>query len=470
MRRRKNRNRKIENVTIEAMSSEGLGIVKHNGKVVFVEKSVQGDVADIQTYKRKKRFEIARIDNMHTHSNLRDKPFCKHFNVCGGCKWQHINYEAQIQFKQQAVKDAFQRIGKQEVEKILPIIGADKLRHYRNKVEYTFSRKRWITQEEIDTSGEIEHKQGVGFHVPGIFDKIVDIETCFLQEDISNQIRNKLRVFAQEKNYTFYDQRNHDGLLRNLVVRLTMQNELMLIVIFGKDQEKERSEVLTFLEDEFPEITSLNYIINTKLNDSYADLEPKLYTGKPHIEEKLGDIRFQIRPKSFFQTNSYQAKKLFDVVADFAELTKEDVVYDLYAGVGSIGLYLANKCKQVAGIEIIEQAVYDATENAKINNISNASYFTGDMKLLLNDDFIQQNGKPSVLIIDPPRAGMHKDVVETILKAEIPTLVYVSCNPATQARDVELLSEKYEVVKLQPVDMFPYTPHIENVALLKLKK
>jgi len=457
-----------ERLKIEKLSSEGAGIAYVDEKVVFVDKAVPGDECSATSYQKRKKYNKAKINELFVKSELRQDAFCQYYELCGGCKIQHLKYSEQAKYKQQSVYDAFERVAKVEVKEIFPIFECKETTHYRNKMEYTFSNRRWLTDEEVKSDIKM-NRNGLGLHVPGGFANVVNLEECFLPDNISNRIRNFTKAFCQEFRYKFFDLLSQEGLMRNLVIRTSTTGEVMVIVIFFDKDEEKIEKLMETLKDTFPEITSLNYIINQKRNDSYADLEVINFSGKAFIIEKLGSLKFIIRPKSFFQTNSKQAKNLYDIIKDFADLKKDDIVYDLYSGVGSIGLYLANECKKVVGIEIIDTAVEDAKENAKLNNITNSDFFLGDVNMLLNKDFIDKNEKPTVLISDPPRIGMHPDVVETILKAEIPKIVYISCNPSTQARDVALLSEKYEVLKIQPVDMFPQTTHIENVALLKLK-
>lgn len=464
---RRKKQKIYDTLHIEAMSSEGLGIARSDEKVVFVERAMPGDTVKAMTFQVRKKFEKAKILEVLEASPERKAAFCQHFGVCGGCKWQHIDYVTQVAYKEKIVKDAFERLAKVPIGATLPIVGADQNTHYRNKMEYTFSQSRWLTDEEIQT-GEDFDRRALGLHVPNNFSKVVNIEKCFLPDGISNEIRNKLRDFAVENDLDFFNIIKRNGLLRNLVVRTTSTGELLVIVIFYEETDAVQL-TMDFLLKAFPQITSLNYIINPKVNDSYADLEPITYNGQPYIFEKLGDYKFKIRPKSFFQTNIFQAEKLYNVAKDFADLKEGDVLYDLYSGVGSIGIFLSKNCSKIVGIEQIDQAIEDAKENATINNIQNASFFVGDVRLILNEEFLKENGEPDVLITDPPRAGMHEDVVKALLEAEVPKIVYVSCNPATQARDIALLSEKYDVQKMQAVDMFPHTTHIENVALLKLK-
>lgn len=467
---RRNRGKKIvyEHLVIEKLSSEGAGIAYADEKVVFVDKAVPGDECSATVYQKRKSFNKARINELLVASPLRAEPFCIEYGVCGGCKLQHLQYKEQANYKQQSVYDAFERVAKVEVDEIFPILTCEETTQYRNKMEYTFSNKRWLSEEEINSEVKM-NKNGLGLHVPGNFAKVVNIENCHLPASISDRIRNFTKAFCQEFRLKFYDLIEQNGLMRNLVIRTATTGEVLVLVIFFENDQEKIQLLMSALEETFPEITSLNYLINPKKNDSYPELEVQHFAGEKFIIEKLGHCSFKIRPKSFFQTNSKQAKNLYDIIKDFAQLKPTDIVYDLYSGVGSIGLYLADACQKVVGIEIIDQAVEDAKENALLNEINNAEFYLGDVNMLLNDDFIATHSQANVLITDPPRAGMHPNVVETILQAEIPKMVYISCNPGTQARDVALLSAKYKVEKIMPVDMFPHTNHIENVALLTLK-
>lgn len=457
-----------ELLKIEKISSEGAGIAYVDEKVVFVDKALPGDECSATVFSKRKKFNKAKINELFVSSEMRQDPFCSYYDLCGGCKIQHLKYSEQAKYKQQSVYDAFERVAKVEVKEIFPILECEETTRYRNKMEYTFSNRRWLTDEEVKSEVKM-NRNGLGLHVPGGFANVVNLEECFLASTISDRIRNFTKAFCQENKYKFFDLLNHEGLMRNLVIRTTSTGEVMVIVIFFEKDEEKIQKLMEILKETFEEITSLNYIVNEKRNDSYSDLEVVNFYGNEFMIEQLGDLKFKIRPKSFFQTNSLQAKNLYDIIRKFADLNKQDVVYDLYSGVGSIGLYLADECKKIVGIEIIDTAIEDAKENASLNKITNADFHLGDVNMILNKEFIDENGLPTVLVTDPPRIGMHKDVVETILKAEIPKIVYISCNPSTQARDVALLSEKYEVLKIQPVDMFPQTTHIENIALLSIK-
>jgi 23S rRNA (uracil1939-C5)-methyltransferase len=396
-------------------------------------------------------------------------PFCAHFGTCGGCQWQMLPYEQQLTYKQKQVEDALRRIGKVALPEILPIIGAEQTRHYRNKMEYTFATKKYLTTEEIK-SGESNEKDVAGFHAKGVFDKVVEIHVCYLQDEPTNQLRNAVRDFAVEHKMSFYDIRSHQGWLRNMQVRLATTGELMVNIVLGYEDEPNRKLLLDYVLQQFPQVTTLLYTINTKWNDSMYDLQPQLYYGKGFIIETLEDFRFKISPKSFFQTNSRQGEKLYQVTRAFAELKGDEIVYDLYCGTGSIGIFVSRAAKKIIGVETVGDAVIDARENAALNNLEQASFYAGDVIDVCNDAFFEQNGRPDVVITDPPRAGMHEKLVKKLLDMEAPLIVYVSCNPATQARDLSLLDEKYTVEKVQPVDMFPHTHHIENVVQLKLRK
>jgi len=459
----------IEDVSIADMSSEGMGIARIEGKVIFVKGAVPGDVATIELRKSKKKFSEAIVKELKSPSPFRVKPACQHFGVCGGCKWQHLDYSKQLAFKTQTVEDALVRIGKLEIPAIAPILGCAESFYYRNKLEFTFTDRMWLTEAEINSGAEF-NRNGLGFHVPESFSGVLDIAHCHLQAEPSNAIRLSVKKFALENDYTFFNLKTQEGLLRNLMIRTTSIGELLVLVSFFENDEEKIKVLMNHLATEFPQITSLQYVYNPKRNDTIYDLETIIFKGNKYITEMLGDYKFKIGPKSFFQTNSKQAKVLYDVTKSFAELKPEDVVYDLYTGVGSIGIYVSADCKRVVGIEQIEPAIADAKENAKLNNVTNCSFYAGDVRMVLQKDFIEKNGKPDVVITDPPRAGMHEEVVRTLLELAAPKIVYVSCNAATQARDLQLFSEKYVVAKVQPVDMFPQTTHIENVVLLLLKQ
>lgn len=467
--RKKHKNIVLENILITDYAAEGKSLVRHDGKVVFVSGAIPGDLVNIQIGKSKKDWAEGRTIKIVEPSPDRLDPFCKHFGTCGGCKWQMLPYEKQLQFKQQEAEQNLKRIGKVEIPEILPIIGSDKTTQYRNKLEFTFSNKRFLTNEEINTEAALLQQNALGYHAPRIFDKIINITECHLLNDVNNKIRNTIRDFAEEKGFEFYDIRNHTGWLRNIIIRYTTTGELMVNLCLNHETESDRVALLDYLLLKVPSITTLLYTINPKWNDSIYDLIPVVYFGKGYVEEKLGDWKFIISPKSFFQTNTKQAENLYSVTKDFAGLTGNEIVYDLYCGTGSIGIFVSDKAKKVVGVEVIEDAIEDAKKNAALNNISHAEFFAGDVIKICNDDFFIKHGKPDVVITDPPRAGMHEKLVLKLLEMQAPKIVYVSCNTATQARDLALLSEKYKVEKMQAVDMFPHTHHIECVVLLTLK-
>ncbi|UAY51989.1 23S rRNA (uracil(1939)-C(5))-methyltransferase RlmD [Ferruginibacter albus] len=461
----------VENVKVSGYAAEGRSLVKLDGKVIFVENAVPGDVVDLYLTKNKETWAEGKPFNFRVYSKERVQPFCKHFGICGGCKWQMLPYEKQLEYKQQEAIENIKRIGKANIEEILPITGSDAIIHYRNKMEFTFSSKRFLTAEEMNAvtpENNIQHP-AVGLHVPKIFDKVIDIEECFLMDDVNNQIRNHLRSFALENGFTFYDIKQHTGWLRNVIIRFCSTGELMVNIVLGYEDEEQRNKLCDYLLQQVPSITTLLYTINTKWNDSIFDLSPQTYYGKGFVIEQLGAYKFKIGPKSFFQTNTKQAEKLYNIVNDFAALTGNETVYDLYCGTGSIGIYVSKNAKKIIGVETIAEAIEDAKENALLNNITHADFFAGDVINICNDEFFAMHGKPDVVITDPPRAGMHEKLVHKLLQIAAPTIVYVSCNTATQARDIALLSEKYSVEKIQPADLFPHTHHIECVALLKLK-
>ncbi|HBS86099.1 MAG: 23S rRNA (uracil-5-)-methyltransferase RumA [Bacteroidetes bacterium GWF2_38_335] len=459
----------IEKLEIIDVAAEGKAIGKFNELVVFVPGVIPGDIVDVQINRKKSSFMEGYPIRFHKHSDKKTSPECAHFGECGGCKWQNLPYPDQLFYKQKQVTDSFQRIGKVELPETAPIIGSENIYYYRNKLEFTFSNRRWMTREEVANKTEIENFNALGFHVPKMFDRVVDINKCLLQGDPSNEIRNHIRTFALENNLSFYDLRANSGLLRTMIIRTTDIGELMVIVIFGANDKPGIEKVLESLKKTFPQITSLQYVINLKLNDTITDQNVIVYSGNEFIFEEMAGLKFKIGPKSFYQTNSKQAFTLYKKAKEFAGLHKEDTVYDLYTGTGTIANFVASDCKKVIGIEYVPEAIEDAKENSKINGLTNTLFFAGDMKDVLNEGFINKHGRPDVIITDPPRAGMHQDVINTILNILPAKIVYVSCNPATQARDVNLLSEKYQVTAIQPVDMFPHTHHVENVALLKLK-
>jgi 23S rRNA (uracil1939-C5)-methyltransferase len=459
----------VNNLEIIDIAEKGLSLGKTpEGRVVFVENVAPGDVVDVRVVKMKKSHWVAFPIKFHKRSTDRVEPFCKHYDVCGGCKWQHVTYESQIFYKEKTVRDALQRLAKVEPQESFPIIPCDETQYYRNKLEFSFSNKRWLTKEEV-TEGVSNLEDVLGFHKAGAFDKIVNVTHCYLQGDPSNELRNTVRELAIEQGISFYDMRANVGMMRHILVRTTTLGETMLIVSFHKNEPDVINPFLDAILEKLPQLTTVFYCINHKVNDYVLDLTMHCYHGKGFIEEQLGDVKFRIGPKSFFQTNSLQAKVLYDVAVDFAGLTGEENVYDLYTGIGSIALYLAKNAKHVVGIEEVENAIKDAKVNMELNGIENCTFYAGDVRKILTDEFAQEHGKPDVVITDPPRAGMHPKVVEMFLKLEAPRIVYVSCNPATQARDIAVLSEKYDLIKIQPVDMFPHTHHIETVALLELK-
>ena len=458
----------FQQATIVDIASDGKSIAKSDGAVVFVGKGVPGDIVDIKVVKKRKNYMEGVITKFHEYSPDRIEGFCEHFGTCGGCKWQFLTYEKQLFYKQKHVVDALTRIGKVELPECQPILPSKETTYYRNKLEFTFTNTRWLTQEEISQDA-VADRRGVGFHIPGKFDKVLDIEHCHLQANPSNQIRNGIKTFAREKNWDFFDLVQKEGFFRNIVIRTAVSGDIMVILIVGNNDQDKIKEACEFLKNEFPQITSLNYVVNTKLNDSYSDLEVISYAGEPYIIETMEGLKFRVGPKSFYQTNATQAYELYKITRDFAGLTGEEVVYDLYTGTGTIAQFVATKAKSVVGIEYVPSAIEDAKKNAALNEINNAKFFAGDMKDLLTDEFIQAHGQPDVIITDPPRAGMHESVVRTILKANPKRIVYVSCNPSTQARDLAWLDEKYAVKAIRPVDMFPHTHHVENVVLLELK-
>jgi 23S rRNA (uracil1939-C5)-methyltransferase len=468
----------LENILVTDYAAEGKALAKQDGKVIFISGAVPGDVADIFITKNKKDWAEGRVQQIKAYSKERVTPFCKHFGVCGGCKWQMLPYAKQLQYKQQEAEQNLKRIGKVALPEILPIIGADDDKYYRNKLEFTFSNKRYLLPGEIQPEGpataEVRDTGALGYHAPRLFDKIIDIEECFLMDGVNNSIRNTIKAFALQNKYSFYDAREHTGWLRNIVIRYCTTGELMVNIIFNYEEEAERKKLLQYVLEQVPSITTLLFTINPKWNDTIYDLTPQVYFGKGFVLEKLSagnsqEFVFKISPKSFFQTNTRQAEKLYTVTRDFAGLTGNEVVYDLYCGTGSIGIFVSPQAKKIVGVEVIEDAIEDAKENAALNKITHAEFFAGDVIKICNDDFFAKHGKPDVIITDPPRAGMHDKLVTKLLEIAAPKIVYVSCNTATQARDVALLNEKYSVEKIQPVDMFPHTHHIECVVLLKLK-
>jgi len=460
----------LENIEIEAFAAEGKALARVDDLVVFVPFAAPGDVADIKLSRKRKQHAEGRIVAFKKYSPDRTEPFCSHFGVCGGCQWQHLPYAAQLRYKQQQVLDAMQRIAKVEIPEPGPIIGSENDRFYRNKLEFTFSNKRWRTIDEIKSGVEFKDNDALGFHIPGMFDKVLDIEKCWLQEDFSNRVRLSVKAFCLEHNMDFFDLRQQEGMMRNLIIRTASTGEKILIVVFYQDEATFREALLKHLLEHFPEITSLIYVINNKGNDTIFDRDTSVFHGPGYIFEEMEGLRFKIGPKSFYQTNSAQACRLYSVVREFAGLKPDELVYDLYTGTGTIANFLARQCRKVIGIEYIPEAIEDARANAELNGIHNTAFFAADVKDLLNEAFMAEHGRPDVLITDPPRAGMHEDVVKTILTAAPERIVYVSCNPATQARDLNLLDQQYRVAALQTVDMFPHTQHVENVVLLKRRE
>lgn len=456
----------IENVLVQEMADDGRCMARHDGMVVFISKAAPGDIVDVELKKKRSNHAIGEAIHYHTLSAERETPFCKHFGVCGGCKWQHVKYDTQLFYKGKQVKDALERIAKVELPELHSIIGSSQIKYYRNKLEYSFTNRKWLTLEQIH-SGEEMDRRGVGFHVPGQFDKVLDIEECHLQKEPSNSIRLAIREYAFKHNLGFFDLKQQVGLLRNVMIRTTTLGELMVLIQFFEPKEEEIKALLQYLVESFPVITSLFYVINEKANDTFLDQETHLFHGQPYIVEDLDGLKFRISPKSFFQTNSEQAQVLYRTALEYAQLTGNELVYDLYCGTGTITNFLARKARKVIGIEYVENAVIDARTNSIINNIQNTEYFAGDMRKVLVPEFLAQHGKPDVLVTDPPRAGMDKEVVDCILLAEAQRIVYVSCNPATQARDLALLDIMYKVKEVQPVDMFPHTNHVETVVLLE---
>lgn len=460
----------LEKVTITDVAAEGKAVAKVNELVIFVPYVVPGEVVDLQVKRKKNHYAEAVAVKFHEKSPLRTEPFCSHFGVCGGCKWQCLSYEEQLKYKQKQVFDNLTRIGKVELPEFRPILGSEKTRFYRNKLEFTFSNKRWLTEEEVKQDVKYDQMNAVGFHIPGAFDKVLAIDKCWLQDDISNQIRNAVRDYAYAHNFPFFDLRTQEGLLRNIMIRTSSTGELMVVLqckVTDDEGRRKMEEILQFMADSFPQITSLMYVINNKCNDTIGDLDVEVFKGNDHIFEEMEGLRFKVGPKSFYQTNSEQAYNLYKVAREFAGLTGNELVYDLYTGTGTIANFVARKARKVVGIEYVPEAIEDAKVNSALNGIDNTLFYAGDMKDILTNDFIAEHGRPDVIITDPPRAGMHNDVIDVILAAEPKRIVYVSCNPATQARDLQLLDGKYKVTAVQPVDMFPHTHHVENVVQLE---
>ncbi|WP_195253278.1 23S rRNA (uracil(1939)-C(5))-methyltransferase RlmD [Hoylesella timonensis] len=460
----------LEGVTITDVAAEGKSLTRVNDMVVFVPFAVPGDVVDLQVRKKKHHYCEAEVVRFIKYSERRAEPVCQHFGICGGCKWQNLPYEDQLKAKQKQVHDQLTRIGKVELPDFRPILGSEKIYEYRNKLEFSCSNKRWLTKEEVNSGVQLDHKNAIGFHITGAFDKIYPIEKCWLMDDLCNQIRNEIRDYALNNDISFFDVREQTGLLRDIMIRNSSTGEWMVLVQFKfqeQGDEQRAHDLLQHIGDRFPQITSLLYVNNQKCNDTFSDQTVEVFKGKDHITEMMDQLQFKVAAKSFYQTNTQQAFHLYEVARQLAQLTGKELVYDLYTGTGTIANFVARHAQQVIGIEYVEDAIADAKANSKCNGIENTLFYAGDMKDILTDEFVKQHGKPDVIITDPPRAGMHPDVIQTILRAAPKRIVYVSCNPATQARDLEVLNEQYRVEAVQPVDMFPHTPHVENVVLLE---
>ena len=467
---------KFENVEIIDLAIEGkaVGKVKSDDPekgdlIVFITKAVPGDIVDVQVNKKKKSFMEGYPTKYIKYSEQRVDAFCEHFGTCGGCTRQNLDYQTQLKYKQSQIENALKRIGKIELPEFNTIIPSEKSDFYRNKLEFTFSDKRWLTEDDIETRDEIKEVRALGFHIPGRFDKILDIDKCWLQSELSNEIRNFIRDFAIEQDYSFYNVLKHEGFLRNLIIRTSETDDVMILLSVAENDEEKINTILTAVKDKFPQVSSIMYVINQKKNDTILDLDIQTFSGNDHIMEQMGELKFKVGPKSFYQTNSKQAHQLYKVAEKMASLTGNEIVYDLYTGTGTIANFIAHKAKKVIGIEYVEDAIKDAKINSEINNINNTEFYAGDMRKLLTTDFINEKGKPDTIIIDPPRAGMHPDVIKTILKAGAEKIVYISCNPATQARDIQDLDQQYRITEIQPVDMFPHTYHTENIVLLEKK-
>jgi 23S rRNA (uracil1939-C5)-methyltransferase len=458
----------FDHIKVLDAGAKGVSVAKApDGKVIFIPNVVPGDVVDVQTFKKRKAYYEGKAVKFHEFSEHRIEPICEHFGVCGGCKWQNMKYSQQLYYKQNEVFNHLQRIGKIELPDFEPILGSEKQFFYRNKMEFSFSNSRWLTEAEIGSDEDLGNRNALGFHIPKMWDKILDINKCHLQEDPSNAIRNEIRAFANENNLTFFNPRNHEGLLRTLMMRTASTGEIMVLIQFFENDKANRELLLDHIYEKFPQITSLQYVVNNKANDTLYDQNMKLYKGRDYILEEMEGLKFSINAKSFYQTNSDQAYELYKITRDFAGLTGKEIVYDLYTGTGTIAQFVSKKAKKVIGVESVPEAIIDAKANAERNEITNCEFYVGDMKVVFNENFIAQNGKPDVIITDPPRDGMHKDVIEQIMKIEPSKIVYVSCNSATQARDLALMDEKYKVTRVRPVDMFPQTHHVENVVLLE---
>lgn len=464
---KKGKTQVFEQIEVTGITAEGLTVGRANDMVIFITGAVPGDVVDVEITRKKANYREGKVIHIHSYSPKRATPVCQHFGLCGGCKWQNMQYAEQIAFKQQQVEQTLRRLAKVDMPEMEPILGSPNEYFYRNKMDYAFSAKQWLTYEEMQAN--VPFAPALGFHVPKYFDRILDIEKCHLQPEPSNQIRLAIRAFAKENGYTFFDPRHKEGLMRNLIIRTATTGEVMVIVVFYYRDEEKIEALMQHVAVTFPQITSLNYIVNEKANDTIYDQEVIVYRGTPHITEQMGDLRFMVGPKSFYQTNPIQAHNLYKVALDFANLQGGETVYDLYTGTGTIACFLAQKAGKVVGVEYVPEAIEDAHKNAALNNISNTAFFAGDMKAVLDDEFIATHGKPEVIVTDPPRAGMDEKVCLKLLELEPKRIVYVSCNPSTQARDLAILDAKYKVTRIKPVDMFPHTQHVENVVLLELK-
>lgn len=468
MTRKKSDKISFENISVLDAGAKGVCVAKApDGKVIFIPNVVPGDVVDIQTFKKRKAYYEGKATHFHKYSQYRTEPICEHFGVCGGCKWQNMQYSQQLFYKNNEVLNNLKRIGKIDLPEFEPILGSEKQFFYRNKMEFSFSNSRWLTENEIQSEQELDNKNALGFHIPKMWDKILDIKKCHLQQDPSNAIRNEIKSFAIQNNLSFFDARNHSGLLRTLMIRTASTGEIMVLIQFFDKNKKQQELILNHVAETFPEITSLLYVTNQKANDTLYDQNIQLFKGREYILEEMEGLQFSINAKSFYQTNSEQAYELYKVTRDFAGLTGNEIVYDLYTGTGTIAQFVSKKAKKVIGVEAVPEAIADAKENAKRNQIENTEFFVGDMKVVFNDEFIRQHGQPDVIITDPPRDGMHADVVQQILKIAPKKVVYVSCNSATQARDLALMDNDYQVTRVRPVDMFPQTHHVENVVLLE---
>lgn len=460
----------LKGVEILDVAAEGNSIARVDDMVVFIPFGAPGDIADVKIDRKKKNYAEGHIEKLTTPSAVRVEPRCEHFTVCGGCRWQHLPYDFQLKCKRQQVVDALERIAKIPYPEVKPTLGSENIWEYRNKMEYTFSNKKWLTFDQLRSGEEFPERRCAGFHIPGAFDKVLDINSCHLQDHLGDRLRLFIKQFGMEHDYAFYDLRGQTGLLRTLMIRISSIGEVMAVMVFGEDDRERINTLLNAVAEEFPEITSLLYVVNTKVNDTIADQEIILFKGREFIEEEMEGLKFRVGPKSFYQTNSRQAHRLYSVAREFARLTGDELVYDLYTGTGTIACFIAPKARHVVGIEYVPEAIEDAKINAAVNGLDNTEFYAGDMKNVLTADFIEAHGRPDVMIVDPPRAGMHEDVVKVILEASPRRIVYVSCNPATQARDLALLHEKYDIEAVQPVDMFPHTQHVENVVALTLRQ